>query len=655
MFDNIITQKLSAEIAAKKKGNEMTAPDYHPALTSTNSAPAIDSPQLTAMQHPTNDKLNDPKYLNAKSERILSVNNKRRPRIHSAPKRPSRNQIKPITPPRRPSRSKSKNSTKSRNSNSIKKDKNNNKQNYDGHVHFDDSVEPNAELKTSRSAMTAKKRRSSVGQNPLSLMAAKRRSFHVSSATQPQITFRSPISAKNINDKLSQKDPNVKVKNLGFVQVTNSITGKKETLFLRKKKKYNNNGHNAMMMRKKRRFIKMHSQQMALNKMDTDGSTKQDEKEEFYTDQELEDIHRRFPDYHQRVSKHRNYASEHITRSPSNRSVNNEENKTIKNENNLAVKKHIVQSSSPTDAYPSVTNSRNNSIEPMPSPIMQSRGRDGYGRLNTSSNTNTPSMNPRGRAGTYGTVATYSSANPSDLKGFSLNNHNGDLIAIPVDSEIIATPSPDLDEDNLEIEHDINDNINHNNDEEKGMEEKSYTIQQKIKMRKLNVDINGTEIVADYNPTGLTPVSPVYTTDEIQKQKERDAEKKRDRMKINDNPASQQIMMVDLKSESDALSLGDHSYHHHHNNNNYNIDVDIKDDMELSMITPQHSRNKSLSKSKSKLKQWHQRVASKLNDIFAVDGRFDDDGIYVDFDDYRSESHYQSQNNNNDYWNYPNQ
>merc|ERR1712157_482208 len=70
------------------------------------------------------------------------------------------------------------------------------------------------------------------------IMAQKRRSFHVSSATQPQITFKTPISAKNINDEvLKDNDPNIKIRNLGFVQVTNNITGKKETLFLRKKKK----------------------------------------------------------------------------------------------------------------------------------------------------------------------------------------------------------------------------------------------------------------------------------------------------------------------------------------------------------------------------------------------------------------------------------
>ena len=45
---------------------------------------------------------------------------------------------------------------------------------------------------------------------------------------------------------------------------------------------------------------------------------------------------RRFPDYHKRVSKHRNYASEHVTQSPSNKKLEQVTSNTATLKSNLS-------------------------------------------------------------------------------------------------------------------------------------------------------------------------------------------------------------------------------------------------------------------------------------------------------------------------------
>ena len=530
-----------------------------------------------------------------------------RPRVGSAPKRQStiysRNQIKPIEPPRRPSRSKSRNSRSILSSETKREKSGDSSKTKKSHVHFDANTKhPDNKKSATKPGLS---RHSSARDMPhvdhLDISAQKRRSFHVSSATQPQITFKTPISAKNIGDKLSTKNnPNLKVKNLGFVQVTNALTGKKETLFLRKKKKRNNTKP------RRRKVIKMHSQQIL------DSAKKQDDnksnKEEFFSEEELAAAQKRFPDYYKRVSKHRNYASEHVTQSPrntktlqtniskdtakdidqsqtpvpvkreytnvatsSNTNANNKKTDQDTNKNktgysNMTVPKHQVFSSSPTDTAYSITNSKqigniNNVV--LPSPIENRQ--NPYQVLKTDSNFSTPSTNPKARP-------TFSGAPP--MKDFKLNT-NAELINTVNAISFAMTPTT----------------------EEEEM--KSFKpMRAKPGTKKLNVQIT------EDNGNNVHNLSPTTTTDH-------DHGHGHDRNGGGSTNASSHIMLVDLKSESDALSLGEHMY------NNYQYDV------EMSMIS-----NDS-KKSNSKYRQWHKRVASKLSDIFAIDGRFDD-GIYID-------------------------
>ena len=604
----------------------------HPALKSNHSAPARKSiaeikddasgqSQITVSLQKANEQHLGGSFTKPGTKKI-----KGRPRIGSAPRQSgvyTKNKIKPIDPPRRPSRSKSRNSrsilSAGANGTELKPGKsdtidsgpssNPSMKKQKSHVTFDENTKENS--------MKAKglSRHSSAREpiNHFDISAQKRRSFHVSSATQPQITFKTPISAKNIGDKLGKEDPNMKVKNLGFVQVTNTLTGKKETLFLRKKKKTSKQPNNH---RKRRKVIKMHSQQFIDH---VSSHNEDDDKEEFFSDEELKNQQKRFPEYHKRVSKHRNYASEHVTQSPSNKNKQSKLEQVTSNTatlksnlsntsqvsqtpvptspkkpmSNMDVPKHQVYSSSPTDASAySITNTNNNgnistdnSPSPMPSPIMNVmyRNRDRYDTLHTNSNFSTPSIHPRSRIQTYESVATQS----------GLSGINRQLSELKLDTNATATPSNLMNAANALPIH-----MTPTNEEE---EMKSFKpMRSKPKMKKLHVQISD-------DITSTNPYGSIIPDHNLGAPSTPDGGNNNG----NGNNARSHIMMVDLKSESDALSLGDHGYY--------------MDDIEESMIS---------RKSSSKNRKWHKRMASKLSDFFAVDGRFDDDGIYIDELDY---------------------